>query len=93
MSEEMGWLIELPITTGKDPYWPNIGRSVPMWLSAVGGFLHWNQDSTKCIRFARKKDAEDFLKAYARPDYATVQPQTGIHDKMEAIVTEHGWSD
>jgi hypothetical protein len=90
---EQGWLIELPTTVGRDPYWSHLDRSSPEWLSAERGFFHWSYDSREAMRFARKKDAEDFLRCYARPNYKAVQPQAGIHDKMEAIVTEHGWSD
>ena len=66
LRDEWGWLIELPMEQS-DKDWPNLPRrSSPQWLSVkenLGIFL-WTYDSREALRFARKKDAQDFLNLY-----------------------------
>jgi hypothetical protein len=86
---EQGWLIELPTTVGRDPYWSHLGRSSPEWLSAERGFFHWSYDSREAMRFARKKDAEDFLRCYARADYKAVQAQSVFSGQTSEYLAGH----
>jgi hypothetical protein len=66
------WLIEFP--KGDFP----MGSFGPEWLSAEGGFVHWDRDAWKALWFASKDSAEKFLAA-------------SIHDKLVAVVTQHGF--
>jgi hypothetical protein len=60
--DETGWLIEV---------------EGPKWAAFIDGRPEWTSDADKALRFARKKDADDFKLFWC----------------MTAESTEHMWSD
>lgn len=77
MSDEVGWLIEKKhdLLYGRESWWCGM-----VWIQESATrkerFYDFTTESTRAVRFARKKDAEAVIELY---------------DLRECIATEHAW--
>lgn len=88
MADESGWLIEAPWEKGPPSY-------LCVRDDGLGAYFHWTpswnsgSEHMNALRFARKQDAERFVRALWR-----LQPDLlrGPEPYPEPRIVDHGWS-
>lgn len=93
MAEETGWLIELPLTQrgggrlcwvaleeGPWPLFDTLRTNEDYDLRKCTSPLRFTPESSEALRFARKEDAEAFMRKFDR-------------FLLHAVATEHMWME